>query len=90
MVTVRLFAAFREAAGKKEVNISAKNIEELIRLLIARYKKLAPLLIKNTDPLELEDIIVLVNGRSIWYLEGVETKLKEEDVVSIFPLIGGG
>jgi len=90
MVTVRLFAVFRDAVGKKQIIIPAKDIRELVESLNSKYEKIVPFLTKTTDPLVLEDTIILVNGRSIWFLDGLETKLKEEDVVSIFPPIGGG
>ena len=90
MVTIHLFASFRETIGKKEITIPAKNIRELVESLNSRYEKIVPFLTKSTDPLMLEENLILVNGRSIWFLDGLETGLKEEDIVSIFPPIGGG
>lgn len=90
MATIRLFAVFRDAVGKKQVIIPAKNIRELIESLNSKYEKIVPFLTKTTDPLVLEDNLILVNGRSIWFLDGLETELKDEDVVSIFSPIGGG
>ncbi len=90
MVTVRLFGVFREAVGQKEVNIFSKNVRELVEKLNSKHEKIVPFLIKNTDPLELEDNIILVNGRSIWFLDGLETALTDKDIVSIFSPIGGG
>jgi molybdopterin synthase sulfur carrier subunit len=37
-----------------------------------------------------DNAIVLVNGRHIEHLDGVDTQLTEEDVVSLFPLVAGG
>lgn len=40
---------------------------------------------------ELEKgFIILVNGKNIEHLEKLNTKLKDEDLVSIFPPVGGG
>jgi len=40
---------------------------------------------------ELEKgVIILVNGKNIEHLEKLDTKLKDGDVVSIFPPVGGG
>lgn len=90
MATVRLFAVFRDAVGKKQVIIPAKNIKKLIESLNSKYEKIVPFLTKSTDPLVLEDNLILVNGRSIWFLDGLETELKDEDVISILTSIGGG
>jgi molybdopterin synthase sulfur carrier subunit len=33
---------------------------------------------------------VLVNGKNVAHIKGRKTKLKPDDVVSIFPPLGGG
>ncbi|MDI9568418.1 MAG: MoaD/ThiS family protein [Bacillota bacterium] len=35
-------------------------------------------------------VIILVNGRNIVHLAGIDTVLGEEDEVSIFPVVAGG
>ena len=35
-------------------------------------------------------IIILVNGRSVDYLNGIETPLQPDDIVDVFPVEGGG
>ncbi len=35
-------------------------------------------------------IIILVNGRHVEHLNGLETRLSPEDVVAIFPMVAGG
>jgi molybdopterin converting factor small subunit len=35
-------------------------------------------------------IIILVNGRSVDYLKGIETPLQPDDIVDVFPVEGGG
>ena len=37
-----------------------------------------------------DTIILLVNGRNIKHLNGVETALKPDDVVAVFPMVAGG
>ena len=37
-----------------------------------------------------ERIIVLVNGRRVEFLSGMDTPLKESDTVQIFPVVAGG
>ncbi len=90
MVTVRLFGVFREPVGQKELNIDAKNVKELVKILTEKYEKMEDLLVKNQDPLALKNVLIIVNGRSISFLDGINTTLEEEDVVSIFSPIGGG
>ena len=35
-------------------------------------------------------IIILVNGRNVLYLQGLDTPLHADDEVSIFPMVAGG
>lgn len=91
MAMVKFFAYFRDAVGKNEAIIHADNVTELVDELIADYKKSAPLLVEYPEPMKLKkDVMILVNGRNIWSLDGLKTKLKKEDVVSIFPPVCGG
>ena len=49
------------------------------------------LLDKFLDKDELRPgIRILVNGRNISHLQGLETELKDHDLVSILPIAGGG
>ncbi len=35
-------------------------------------------------------ITILVNGRNVVHLAGLETRLHDDDVVAIFPMVAGG
>lgn len=37
-----------------------------------------------------KEIIILVNGRHVVHLEGLDTRLMENDEISIFPVVAGG
>lgn len=37
-----------------------------------------------------EKIIVMVNGRRVEFLSGLDTPLKDSDTVQIFPVVAGG
>lgn len=86
---VKFFASFADAAKEKERDFSAPDIKSLFALLIERYgpefeKMLYP---KGTLP---DNLIILVNGKHIRHLQGLDTPLQESDVVSIFPMLNGG
>lgn len=82
MVKVRVFAALRSIVRKNEVKLQASSIGELLEKLYNKYPKMEKELEKG--------VVILVNGKSIEHLEKLDTKLKDEDVVSIFPPVGGG
>lgn len=78
MVKVKLFANFREVAGRREVDVDAENLIELLEKL------------KNEFP-EFEKLygyaIIMVNGKRI---ENIDLKLGSEDVVALLPPVSGG
>jgi len=80
MVKVKVFANLREDLGWKEKDIKLKGnkVKDLL-LEIGREE-----ILKN------KSFKILVNGRDIDFLKGLETELKETDVVSIFPPVAGG
>ena len=86
-VRVKLFANFREAA-EKEVELEAAKLDDLIQILVERYEKLKDLMFEDG---KLRDYVhIMVNGRHVNHLEGLETRLKDGDVVAIFPPVSGG
>lgn len=91
MPLVQLFAYFREAAGKNELDIEAGNIDELIDNIMHSHEKLSALMFESIESRIIKsDVMILVNGRNIEGLEGMKTKLKKSDTISIFPPICGG
>lgn len=82
MPTVKFFATLRQAAGARETQVSAGTVKELLDRLATEYDGKLDKYLKIST--------VLVNGRNVAQLKGPRTKLKPDDVVSIFPPLGGG
>lgn len=82
MPTVKFFATLRNAAGTREAQVSAANVKELLERLSSDYEGRLDRYLKIST--------VLVNGRNVAQLKGRRTRLKPDDVVSIFPPLGGG
>lgn len=74
-VTVKFFATLRQFGPDKEV------------LLIPENSKVKLLFDKYNIPKEERRAIILVNGRPH---NNLDTILKDGDLISIFPIIGGG
>ena len=82
MITVKLFADLREAAGVKELELQAQTVAEALQQLRERYgEKLAA---------QLERVSVLVNGENVRFLGGEKTRLKPGDTLSLLPPVAGG
>ncbi len=79
MVVVKLFANFREVAGKREVEVEAKSLKELLENLVSMYPEFHGL---------MGYAVVVVNGKIAD--KEKDLMLKKEDTVAIFPPVSGG
>lgn len=90
MPSVRIPTPLRKlTADKDEVNVSASNISVLIEELENQYPGLKARLCDESGEVR-RFINLYVNNEDIRFLDGKETALKDEDVVSIIPAIAGG
>jgi len=83
MVKVKVFATLIDLVGKRTLEVNGTNtVKELLDELDGRFPGFKK---------ELEGgYIILVNGKNIEHLQGLETPIEESDTVSIFPPAGGG
>ena len=90
MPSVRIPTPLRKlTADKDEVSISAANVNKLIETLESQFPGIKNRLCDESGNLR-RFINLYVNNEDIRFLNGKETALKEEDVVSIIPAIAGG
>ena len=89
MVRVKLFANFREVAGVREIQINASNVEELLKKLSSMYEGVGELIYDESGSVR-DYVQIMVNGVHVRGLDGMKTRLAEEDVVAIFPPVSGG
>ena len=82
MIEVRLFASLRSAAGEKSYISNAATVGELLQEAAERYG--------GEFAERLKIATVLVNGKNIVQLRWKKTRLKEGDVISLFPPLAGG
>ena len=89
---VKLYASLRQAAGAKmmEVNVQpGSTIQEVLLEVTRLYPVLEKSVWKAQGELT-EFVHVFINGENIRHLAGLETVLKPEDHVDIFPPLVGG
>ncbi|MDI6884414.1 MAG: MoaD family protein [Hadesarchaea archaeon] len=92
-IEVRLFAGLRELAKQKAVMEDLPGggtVADVISRLSDRFGQefQKQVIGERGQPSEL--LRILVNGRNLASLEGVETRLKDGDVLAIFPPVAGG
>jgi len=89
---VKLYASLRQAAGTKMMDVEIQP-GSTIRDVLIEVTRRFPVLEKSIwkDQGELTEFVhVFINGENIRQLTGLETTLKPEDHVDIFPPVVGG
>jgi len=92
-VKVNFFATFRPIVGGKTVEVDVvegATLQQLLKTLVARFPPIGPELFDQDGNLR-GHVHVFVNGRDSAYLaEQLGTRIKTQDVINIFPPVGGG
>jgi sulfur-carrier protein len=90
-VVVKLFAGVKDAFGRPAIDVTCDQDSELRAVLLevcdtpARHRALF-----LDSGLLRPELQVLVNGRNVRFLSGLETVLKSGDEVAVFPPMYGG
>jgi molybdopterin synthase sulfur carrier subunit len=92
-VTVRFVGSLRAASKKSKLKLEfgkTASLKEVVRRIVEDQPKLRQALI---DP-ELDDprtnALILVNGKDISVLDGLDTMLKDGDELVFVPVVHGG
>ena len=90
-MTVKYFATIRDYTGETERSVAdvPADLRELLTALARRYGASFRRAVFFGDELN-DEIIILVNGRNVRYLQKLDTSLEADDEVSIFPMVAGG
>lgn len=89
---VKLYASLRQAAGVKMMDVDVQP-GSTIHVVLLEVTRRYPVLEKNVWKAQgelTEFVHVFINGENIRHLAGLETVLKPEDHVDIFPPLVGG
>jgi molybdopterin synthase sulfur carrier subunit len=79
---VRYYATLRQVTGRREDEFEVGTVKEMLNIVSKAYQGKLDRYLKIST--------VLVNGKNVIHLKGRRTKLEPDDVVSIFPPMGGG
>jgi sulfur-carrier protein len=93
---IRAYATLRDLLGSGKLDMpfdavpgGSVTVGQVLNRLVEAHPALAAKL--WTDDGRLTGYItVLLNGRSIEYLRGLDTLLSDDDTLSLFPPVGGG
>ncbi len=84
MPEVRLLGGLRDLMGERSVNSDALAVRELLEEISERGGEAVAMLLYDEDGIApSQDLRVLVNGRSVAFLAGLDTKLQTGDTVTL-------
>jgi molybdopterin synthase sulfur carrier subunit len=90
---VRVFGTLRSVVGgSKEIEVHVHGrctALQVLGKLIAAYPSLEEKVFGGSGRLQ-GGVNILVNGRSVRFLDGLSTPLKKDDEIALFPPLGGG
>ena len=90
---VRVFGTLRSVlGGRKEIEVHIGGRSTALRVLdqlVVAYPGLQQKVFGEDGKLQ-GGISILVNGRSVRFLDGLSTHLEEDDELALFPPLGGG
>jgi molybdopterin synthase sulfur carrier subunit len=93
MMKIRFYATLRQVIGGSEVEVElpeTATIRDMLEAICSMYPGLKRELLDETGEL-YQHVHIFVNGRDAPFLEdGLDATLNQEDMVGIFPAVGGG
>ena len=96
MIKVKIYTilTLKQILGQREFEVSVQEgstVRNLLSWMTERWgDKLSPHLFQPEGDRVLSHIRLLVNGRDIQFLNGVDTVLHDGDEFSILPILTGG
>jgi MoaD family protein len=92
-ITVKFVGAFRHFSGIGELDLDfadKNSVGDLMTALIKELPEIESSLIDQYAENSSSNALILVNGREIGVLAGVNTILKDGDEVVLVPVVHGG
>ncbi|SER47252.1 ubiquitin-like small modifier protein 1 [Salipaludibacillus aurantiacus] len=89
---IKVFATFREICGGKTIQVDYEDnsrIGDLLDEVISQFPAMEEEIF-TTDRQVKQHVHVFINGRNIIHLQGLETIVKPDDQLALFPPVAGG
>jgi sulfur-carrier protein len=91
-VIIKVFATFREICGGKTIQVDYEDnrcIGDLLDDVISQFPAMEEEIFTPERQVK-QHVHVFINGRNIIHLQGLETTVKPDDQLALFPPVAGG
>ncbi|WP_416149615.1 ubiquitin-like small modifier protein 1 [Salipaludibacillus sp. HK11] len=92
MKEIKVFATFREICDGKTIQVpyeEGRFIGEILDDVISQFPEMEEELFTPERRVK-QHVHVFINGRNIIHLDGLESEVKPEDQLALFPPVAGG
>lgn len=89
-IKIVFYGALAKITGEKTTDIQASTLKEAINDLTTKYGERFKNGVFDEHGKLTRFINIYINGKDIRFLNHLDTKLNDEDQVSIIPAVGGG
>ncbi len=89
---IKVYATLRDIVGGKSIHLDGfteLTVAEMLQAILVQYPGLRSEFYKSNGDMH-SAVHVLINGRDARFLQGDDTVITANDVVRIFPPVGGG
>jgi molybdopterin converting factor small subunit len=92
-ISVKFVGSFRGVSGRDGLKLKfgrSVSLRTIVKKIVERLPKLKAALIDSESGEPRRTMLVLVNGREVSVLNGLETRVNDEDEVVFIPVVHGG
>jgi sulfur-carrier protein len=92
MITVKLLASLRKLAGDRELTVPLKpggTVSDLLQAIGEVYPGIRAKVVDEDGELT-GTVQVLLNGRNVLWLDGLDTIIDPEQTITLIPPVAGG
>jgi len=87
-IKIKLFANIREFTGTKELEVDSGTVSDVLKKLDEKFSGFEKMIF---DGEKIKPYVnVFLNGKNVLDLDGLETELRTNDEIAIFPPVSGG
>ena len=89
---IKVYATLRDIVGSSSIHIDSPlevTVEHLLQKILAVHPDLGTEIFNDEGQLR-SSYHIIVNGRNVRFLKGLETLVTPDDTIHIFPPVGGG
>lgn len=88
-VILKVYTTLRNRLGFSEIEVEAKNLKDAIYFIVSKNQEIEKILMENKNKVK-GYFVITINSEVIDNSRITNVKLKDGDIINIFPPVAGG